>query len=873
MLKYDPPIRDLQFLLHEVFEIAYLAELPSYADADPETVNAILYESAKLSKDVLSPLNRVGDAEGCELNPDGSVSTPTGFKQAYELYCQSGLPALNKPIDLGGQGLPFTVHMAVGEMISASNMAFALYPGLSGGAWNAISAAASIELKQRFLPKMTTGEWTGTMNLTEPHCGTDLGMIRTKAMLQQDGTFKLSGQKTWISGGDHDLAENIIHLVLARIEGAPDGVSGLSLFIVPKYLVKDDGSLGNRNGVNCGGLEQKMGIHGNATCVLNYEEASGYLVGEPNQGLSNMFVMMNEERIGSGMFGYAIGESAYQNALSFALERRQGRALQGAIEPKQPADPILVHPDVRRMLLDMRCYVESGRALGLWLAVQQDLEREAPDEETRLRATDFLALLTPVMKAYFTEKGLSTAIQGQQVMGGSGFCEEWGMSQLVRDIRITSIWEGTNGVQALDLVGRKLPAYGGRLWKRYFEDLTQLASACDGEESLSGYVEALLGCKADLLAATEWLAVAGMENPNNAASVSKDYLELFGLTCMSHMWLLMARTALAECESQDFFYARKLTTGQYFLDHIVPQAGALRAKIANGPRAIVSMDNTFWPLETGKLSTLAEDYRMKQEAANQRGTVRSERHDRVLKIIIDNPSKKNSFVPEMMLELSNALTELDNDSELWVGVLCAEGEHFTAGLDMPKFFGPGATEEKLPENNVDPFGLGKICSKPIVTAVQGITYTVGIEMMLAGDLVVAADSTRFCQMESKRGIAPLGGGHFRYITRAGWGNAMYHLLLCDEFNADQAHRIGLVQEVVPHGTQVERAMELANIISKNAPLGIQVTKKAARAYIEHGEQAAIDIVPEIHKQVMSSEDMMEGIQSFIERREAEFKGR
>lgn len=872
MPTYDAPIRDIQFLLNEVIEIQQLRTVESYQQVDEDTTTAILEEAGKFCRDVLTPLNLPGDQEGCTLDADGVVNTPKGFREAYQLFQQTGLSSLNKAIEYGGQGLPFALHTAVGEMVASANVAFSLYPGLSGGAWNAIYQSASDDVKARFLPKLSSGEWTGTMNLTEPQCGTDLGLIRTKAVPLDDGTYKISGQKIWISGGDHDLTNNIIHLVLARIVGAPEGMKGISLFLVPKRFVNEDQTLGAANGVSCGGLEHKMGIHGNATCVLNYEDATGYLIGEADRGLRSMFVMMNEARIAAGMLGFALGEVSYQNALAFSLERQQGRALQGALQPEQPADSILVHPDVRRMLLSMRCFVEGARALGLWLAVQQDIELGGSDDAKQC-ASDYLALLTPVVKAYFTDKGLLTTIAGQQVLGGSGYCEEWGMSQFVRDLRIASVWEGTNGVQALDLVGRKLPAYGGRLWKRYFLELDALIEQFGDQASLEDYVVGLSNCKHKLETATQWLAAAGIEDPNNAASVSSDYLELFGLTCMAHMWLLMAATAAPKSEGDDYFYARKLSTGRFFLDHVLPQSEALVKKIVQGPRAIMSMDNTFWPHETGSLSTIAKEYRMTQEKARERGVVRSERHGRVLKIIIDNPEKKNSFVPEMILELSDALTELHRDDELWAGVLCAEGEHFTAGLDMPKFFGPGATEQKLPEGNIDPFGLENICSKPIVTAVQGITFTVGIEMMLAGDIVVAADSARFCQMESKRGIAPLGGGHFRYITRAGWGNAMYHLFLCDEFDAHQAHRIGLVQEVVAHGEQTDRAMELATLISKNAPLGIQITKKAGRAYIDHGERAAIDIIPEIHKQVLSSEDMMEGIQSFIERREAVFKGR
>lgn len=863
----------MRFLIHEVLNIESFADLPVFGNADRATIDAILEECGKICRDELAPLNRIGDREGCERKQDGSVATPTGFREAYDKFLEAGLTTLGKTPEFGGQGLPTVLQMAVSEMTAAANFGFSMYPGLSGSAWNAIHASASRTLQEMFLPKMTSGEWTGTMNLTEPQCGTDLSLIATKAVPQGDGTYRITGQKIWISGGEHDLTENIVHLVLARIEGAPEGIKGISLFIVPRNVVFPDGSVGGLNGVSCGGLEDKMGCHGNSTCVMHYEDATGYLVGEENKGMRGMFVMMNEARLGAGMLGYALAEAAYQNALSFAVERRQGRALTRELEPNEPADPILVHPDVRRMLLDIRCFIEGARAFGFWLTLQQDLEEHSPDPQVRERASDWLALLTPVIKAYFTDKGLKATIDSQQVLGGSGYVEEWGMSQFVRDVRVASIWEGTNGIQALDLVGRKLPAKGGRYWRSYLGELERLIGECEQNEALADYVEGLRCACARLSEATNWLAVNGMENPDKAAAVSSEYLQLFGITGMAHMWLLMARAAVDGSAGDPAFYNRKLATGRYFLDHVLPESVALLAKVTSGATAIMGMDDTFWPHESATLATIGKEYRNMEEKAKQRGSVRAERHGRTLKIIIDNPTRKNSFVPEMMREMVDAYGELENDPELWVGVLCAEGDDFTAGLDMPKFFGPGADPLAFDDDAIDPFGLRNQCSKPIVTAIQGICYTVGIEMMLAGDIVVAANSSRFCQMESKRGIAPLGGAHFRYITRAGWGNAMYHLFLCDEFTAEEAHRIGLVQEVVEHGVQVDRAMELAELISKNAPLGIQVTKKAGRQFIHHGEQAAINVVPKIHEAVMQSQDMMEGIASFMERREANFVGK
>ncbi|MEM9810198.1 MAG: acyl-CoA dehydrogenase family protein, partial [Pseudomonadota bacterium] len=453
---YEAPVRDMQFLLHDVLKLQNYSNLPGFADADKDTIDAFLEEAGKWHRDVLAPLNRVGDVEGAQRNDDGSVTTPTGFKDAYKQFCENGFGALAMDPNYGGQGLPVTLAYAINEMTSSANQAFAMYPGLSAGAWRAIHAAASDEQKQTYLPKMTTGEWTGTMNLTEPQCGTDLGLIRTKAVPQDDGTYKISGQKIWISAGEHDMADNIIHLVLARIEGAPEGIKGISLFIVPKFMVGEDGSLGERNNVSCGGLEEKMGIHGNATCVMNYDEATGFLVGEEHKGMRAMFIMMNEARLGVGMQGYSAAEVAMQNAAAFARDRLQSRSVTGVKAPDKPADPIIVHPDVRRMLMDTRAFVEGARALTYWAALHEDMSHKAPDEGDRQKSNDYMALLTPVIKAYMTDKGSKGANDSLQVFGGSGYTEEWGMSQFVRDVRIALIYEGTNGIQALDLVGRKL---------------------------------------------------------------------------------------------------------------------------------------------------------------------------------------------------------------------------------------------------------------------------------------------------------------------------------------------------------------------------------------------------------------------------------
>ncbi len=584
---YDAPLRDISFHFHEVLQVGRFANLAPYADADPETMDAILNEVGKFAREVLQPLNRVGDMQGCTRQEDGSVTTPAGFKDAYTQFCDNGLHSIAKDKAYGGQGLPHLLNMAVGEICAGANFAFSLYPGLTNGAWNAIHTSGSDPVKDMFLPKLTTGEWAGTMNMTEPQAGTDMGLVRTKAVAQPDDSYKITGQKIWISSGEHDLTDNIVHLVLARTDAAPEGMKGVSLFAVPKFEVKPDGSLGAPNGVSCSGLEDKMGIHGNSTCFMHFENATGYLIGEENKGMRAMFVMMNEERLGAGMMGYAIGEASYQNAVAFARDRRQGRALRGAKEPDQIGDGILVHPDVRRMLLDMRCFNESARALGYWLGLHQDLEAHGPDEETREKAEDFLALLTPVIKAYFTEKGLNATVWGQQVLGGAGYCEETGMSQFMRDLRITSIFEGTNGVQALDLVGRKLTAKKGRHWGSYLAELNQVIERHEGERALRDYVKALTGLKQKLNDATQWVMVNGVQDPNKAASVSYDYLHLFGLTALTHMWVLMADAANKKARDDREFYTAKLALGKYFLERWVPEGDALLARIYAGSKPIM----------------------------------------------------------------------------------------------------------------------------------------------------------------------------------------------------------------------------------------------------------------------------------------------
>jgi alkylation response protein AidB-like acyl-CoA dehydrogenase len=465
-----------------------------------------------------------------------------------------------------------------------------MYPGLTAGAWAGIHANASEELKQKYLPKMSTGEWTGTMNLTEPQCGTDLGMVRTKAVPQPDGSYKITGQKIWISAGEHDFAENIIHTVLARVEGAPAGIKGLSLFLVPKFLVNEDGSLGERNGVQCAGLEEKMGIHGNATCVMAYEDATGWLIGEEGRGMNNMFVVMNEARLGTGLQGLAIGTAAYQAAVDFAKDRLQGRSLTGPKNPDGPADPIIVHPDVRRMLLEAKAFVEGGQAFILWTALHADLEK-SEDEAVAQKAKDYMGLLTPVLKAYLTDKGFHAASLAMQVHGGSGYTEHFPASQYLRDARITMIYEGTNGIQALDLVGRKLPANGGRAIMSWFAEIDAFVSENGGEGSIKPFVDGLSDAKKKLQEATMWLMQNGMQNPDNAGAASTDYLNVFGLTALAYMWAQMAKAAQAKIDggSDDPFYANKLATGRYFVERILPDAGAHLAKLKTGADVLMSV--------------------------------------------------------------------------------------------------------------------------------------------------------------------------------------------------------------------------------------------------------------------------------------------
>jgi alkylation response protein AidB-like acyl-CoA dehydrogenase len=592
-MTYQPPVRDHVFILRDMLNIDQHSELPAFADASFDTVEQILEAAAQFTGEVLAPLNTVGDKHGCVLNKDtNEVTTPPGFKDAYKQLCEGGWTGLGSDPAYGGQGLPHVVNLAFSEMSSSANMAFSMYPGLAHGAYSAIHTGGTDEQKELYLPKMVTGEWTGTMNLTEPHCGTDLGLLRTKAVPEADGTYRISGQKIWISAGEHDMSGNIIHLVLARIEGAPAGVKGISLFIVPKFLPKEDGTAGERNtGVKCVGLEEKMGIHGNATCVMQYEDAKGWLIGGENAGLKIMFVMMNEARLGVGMQGVAQGEAAYQAAVAFAKDRLQGRSLTGPKNADGPADPIIVHPDVRRMLLESKALIEGGRAFLFWTALHGDLAHGHPDEKVREKAEDYMGLMTPVLKGYLTDKGFKVCSDAVQVHGGSGFTEHFPVSQFMRDCRIALIYEGTNGIQALDLVGRKLASKGGRAVMTFFQEIDQFIGENDTDEGLKPFIKALAEVKAQLQDGTMWLMQNGLQNPDNAGAASTDYMHLFGLTGLAYMWALQVKAAQAKIAagSSDPFYSTKVTTAQYFIERILPDAGAHLTKLKTGSATLMAL--------------------------------------------------------------------------------------------------------------------------------------------------------------------------------------------------------------------------------------------------------------------------------------------
>src|SRR5918996_6439636 len=593
MTTYSAPLRDMRFVLHELLEVGELATLRGYEEATPDLIDAVLEEGAKLAENVLFPLNRPGDEEGCSFE-NGVVRTPKGFKEAYDQFREGGWIGVTADPAFGGQGLPTVLHTAVAEMACSANLAFSTYPGLSMGACHAIEHHADDALKALYLPRLVDGRWSGTMCLTEPQCGTDLGLIRTRAAPNDDGTYRVTGTKIFISAGEHDLTRNIVHLVLARLPGAPEGIRGISLFLVPKFLPKDDGTPGPRNGVMCAGIEHKMGINASATCVMNFEGAVGWLLGEPHRGMRAMFTMMNDARLDVGLQGMAIAETAYQSAVAYARERLQGRALSGSKAPDQPADPILVHPDVRRMLLTMRAFTEGGRALACWVGQSIDRARRHPEPEARKSADDFVALMTPIVKAYFTDQGSACANLGVQVMGGHGYIREWGMEQLVRDARITQLYEGANGIQALDLVGRKVPAHFGRYLRSFFHPALAFIEEHQADPGLSEFVMPFAKAFSRLQQVTLHVAQQGLRNPDEAGAASCDYLRLFALVAMAYVWARMAaiaHTRLAEGADDAAFYRAKLDTARFFMTKMLPESGALFAQIMAGGAPLMQFED------------------------------------------------------------------------------------------------------------------------------------------------------------------------------------------------------------------------------------------------------------------------------------------
>ncbi len=585
MPNYTAPVKDMQFLLHDMLKISE-ADIPGYSDLDRSFTEAVFDEAAKVATDILAPLNSVGDVEGCVLE-NGVVRTPKGFKQAFDTLREGGWMSLDAATEYGGQGLPYLMHTAVNETFVSANMAFNMYQGLTHGAYSAIKVHGTDEQKQKWLPKMVSCEWTGTMNLTEPHCGTDLGMMRTKAEPQADGSYKITGQKIFISAGDHDMASNIVHLVLAKAPGGGEGTKGISLFIVPKVLVNEDGSLGARNAVSVGKVEEKMGIHGNATCVMNYDGATGWLLGDLHKGMKAMFTMMNEARLGVALQGYAVAEAAYQNALAYAKDRLQGRDVTGVKNPTGPADPLIVHPDIRRNLMEQKSFVEGARALTFWGATLIDRAHVGD-----AAADGLIGLLTPVLKGFQTDKGFEMAVQAQQVYGGHGYIEEWGMSQFVRDARIAQIYEGANGVQALDLVGRKLATDGGKHVMAFFEMVKAECKAHDGDERMKGFVEPLKTASKALQQAGMFFMQNGMKTPNAALAGSYDFMHMMGHVCLGLMWTKMAKAAYVALDAgaaDRDFYEAKIATGRFYMARQLPACGMHLARIESGADTVMAL--------------------------------------------------------------------------------------------------------------------------------------------------------------------------------------------------------------------------------------------------------------------------------------------
>jgi alkylation response protein AidB-like acyl-CoA dehydrogenase len=579
MGQYTAPLRDMQFVLHELLDVeGHLKEMPQHAEIDADTINQVIEEAGKFCSEVIFPLNQSGDREGCTYHGDGVVTAPKGFKEAYQQYVEAGWPALGCDPEYGGQGLPILINNALYEMLNSANQAWTMYPGLSHGAYEALHAHGTDELKQRYLPKLVSGVWTGTMCLTEPHCGTDLGILRTKAEPLADGSYAITGTKIFISAGEHDLSENIIHLVLARLPDAPGGTKGISLFVVPKFIPDADGNPGERNTVKCGSIEHKMGIHGNATCVINLDGAKGWMVGEPNKGLNAMFVMMNAARLGVGMQSLGLTEVAYQNSVAYAKER-----LSGPKAPDKPADPIIVHPDVRRMLLTQRAYAEGGRAFSYWIALQIDRELSHPDEAVRKEAADLVALLTPIAKAFLSDNAFISTNEGMQVFGGHGYISEWGMEQYVRDARINMIYEGTNTVQSLDLLGRKILGDMGAKMKKFGKMVQDFVEAEGTNEAMQEFINPLADIGDKVQKLTMEIGMKAMANPDEVGAAAVPYLRVVGHLVFAYFWARMAKIALEKQGAGDTFYKAKLATARFYFAKLLPEtASQIRMARAGG---------------------------------------------------------------------------------------------------------------------------------------------------------------------------------------------------------------------------------------------------------------------------------------------------
>jgi acyl-CoA dehydrogenase len=590
---YKAPVEDTLFLLNDVLGYERFGNLPGFSDAPIDMVEAILQEGAKICEQVIHPTNRDGDTIGCKRNPDSSVTTPPSFKPAYKAYVEGGWMGLAFPEQYGGQGLPTVLASVMQEFLSSSNLAFGMYPGLTMGAIAALLVHANDEIKTTYLHKMISGEWSGTMNLTEPHCGTDLGLLKTKAVPNGDGSYKITGTKIFISAGEQDLTDNIIHLVLARIEGAPMGTKGISLFVVPKFMVNADGSLGARNAAACGSIEHKMGIHGNSTCLMNYDGAVGWLIGTENKGLNAMFVMMNEARLAVGIQGLSQSEIAYQNAVAYAKDRRQGRSLTGVKDADKPADTLMVHPDVRRNLMSIRAFNEAARAAVLWTAIKADVSHKSDNEADRQAADDHMSLMTPILKGVLTDVGFDNAVKAQQMFGGHGYVEEWGMSQFVRDARIAMIYEGANGVQAMDLVGRKLGKDGGRAIMTFFNEVGGFIQENSTDEAMGPYTKPLQAALGHLQQGTMWFMNNAMVKPDNAGAGANDYMHMFGLVLMGYMWAKMAKAAQDKLKAgangaTDRMNA-KLITGRFYMERTLPETAAHLARLSTGSDSTMAL--------------------------------------------------------------------------------------------------------------------------------------------------------------------------------------------------------------------------------------------------------------------------------------------